>query len=258
MDGNNTKKIVEKIERGRKIRSKREQLLKKDKVPEKNLPSTYRGLGHNSRSIALCYFALQECDEGIAEFRTAADHYLSSIRSNYEDKDSIDRVEPVRLRYLLHVALLSGDDSRLRDATDSTSKLAKEYVAEHPDALHHYYYVVALAAEIQDTGDQKTYLDKLDEAIESINPDYVEKKLHVLYRAWWRILSGIVSRDEQVFDQGMTELLDYHAEFASSDSTSPKELVCLSGTALVVLARRKGLDVRVDSEYIPACVDELA
>lgn len=232
-------------------------MIEEGTVQKNKLTSAHRMVGHDSRAAAVYYLVLDECEEATHKFRTAATHYRNVVQLARKKSGSPEENEPVDLRYLLHVALLADDGTVIMNAADLTLGISSAYVKQY-SSLYHYYYVAALAAEIQETGDQQTYLDELDEVIEGINPDYVEKKLHVLYRAWWRVLSGIVSRDEQLFDQGMTELLDHHAEFASSNSTNPKDLVCLSGAALVALARRKGMDIRIESEYVPDCVYELA
>lgn len=248
--------IRKKIDRFQNLNERKRELHDTGEVPEENIPRTKRTIGNNSRAIALYHFKLEECNKEKSEFRTAVNYYLTSIEMSRARAELVDRNDPISIRYLLHAALLSGEEPLVKTAADLALETPSEYTEEY-SSLYHYYYVMALASVIADTGPTQEYLDHLDEEIDAINPAYVEDDLHVLYRAWWTTLQGIVTQDDQRLRAGITDLLAHHDETTAEDSTKAKDLVCISAVALLVLAHRHGLEVHVDSEYIPDCVDEL-
>lgn len=249
--------IREKIGRVRDVRERTRVLLKNGGVPKEKRPSTNRMIGNNSRSIALYHFKLGECDEGRDEFQTAVNSYQTAIELSRTRVDVVDRSDPIRVRDLLHMALLTGDSDLVETAAELALNTPSEYTDEY-SSLYHYYYVMALAGAITDTGSLKEYLQLLDTEIDAIDPAYVEDDIHVFYRTWWTTLEGIISREEQRVQAGITDLLAHHDDTAPEETTHPKELVCISATALLVLARWHGLEIHIDSEYIPECVYEFS
>ncbi|WP_255192249.1 Imm49 family immunity protein [Natronobeatus ordinarius] len=99
---------------------------------------------------------------------------------------------------------------------------------------------------LEDRGLEVEYLDELPDD----HPEY--------FGALWHALTGIVDRDEQAFEDGIAQFLEWHDDNVDFENkTSADDLVCLPVLTLVVLARRDGMDVSVDSPYVPDCVDDL-
>lgn len=248
----------EQIESANSQRERLKDLLDAGEVPEENVPRTRRMVGSDARAIGTYRLRLGECERAADEFRLAADHYRTALETTRDREDSLVRGEPIRLRDLLEVALLSGDDSLIEAASDLALETPLESAETLPDKPYHYYYPLAVAATIAETGGQQEYLERLDDAIEEIDPAHTEGDLRGYYRTRSSALSGVVSRDGAQFDSGLSELLSHHEKASSSESTQPDQLVCIGGSALIVLARRKGMDVRVDSPFVPECVFEIA
>lgn len=250
--------LSDKIDRTVSMREEAIDQIEDGDVPAENLPRAKRNLASDCRAIAVYQFVLGECSEGRAEFRAAADHYRTALELTRDRHDAPQKGEPIRLRMLLEAALLSGDDDLVEAAADLTLETPPSFVETYPVYDFYHYYAMALATAIAETGELESFLQRLDDAVEDLDPEHTEGDVRGHYRSRSSALAGIASRDEAQFDSGISDVLAHHAESSSLDSTQPKELVCIGGAALLVLARRKGMDVHVDSEFVPECVYEIA
>ena len=66
-------------------------------------------------------------------------------------------------------------------------------------------------------------------------------------------VQSVAERDQEKFDSALAELIDAHsrAEKWGLHRDSPEGFVCLPGLPLSKLAIERGLDVKIESEYLP-------
>ncbi len=120
-----------------------------------------------------------------------------------------------------------------------------EYPNHHRDLLHEYYYVKALAALLQDE-DARQYIANMRAFIEDLNPDLVQ-----YFEPLAIALEGIATHDTEQLHEAIEQLVEYHAADIADQPSSAQEYVCLPALALSKLAERHGLEVDIESEYIP-------
>lgn len=246
-------RIQDKIERFERMRNRTFESLDSDRVPEKNIPKAHRTIGRNSQAIGLYRLSLGDCNTSIDEFTISVEWYCTALHELRYRRDSAWESETNNVLDLLYSALLTGDDERHQNAAKMALDVPEEFVDRFPPT-YRYYYLKALAASILDTGVQHEYLDSLEETLADL-----DSTKHTFFEALWIALSGIEERDEDKFDTGVKQLLDWHHKQVDFENkTSANDLVCRQAATLMVLARQKGLDVHVDSEFIPDCVYELA
>lgn len=215
------------------VRSHREQLqdlLDSDDVPEENVPRTHRSMGAKNRSVGVYLLRIGECREAASEFGTATNHFVTALEMTRDRQDSPEMGEAIDLRKLLEFALLSGDDGLVETAADLALDTPSNFPDLHADYDFYHYYAMALAAAIAESETLEPHLVHLDDAVDDIDPEHTEGDVRGYYRSRYSALSGIASRDEAQFRSGISD----------------------------VLARRKGMDVRIDSEFVPECVYEIA
>lgn len=248
-------KIRGKLSRRKKLRMKLLKSLAENEVSEKNIPRRHRKVAQMSMSTGLYSFALSECDPGYSELQHATEWYRDAIREYRTRRDSPkDNFEgETTLLDYLYCALLSGDNELFTEAAG----LVRETEPEHYDRFDtqwRYSYTQALAALVLDAGDQREFLDDLERTI----PDHDDAHER-FFTALWIALAGIDEGDEGQFDDGVEQFLEWHdGQVDFENKTSAEDLVCKQVAALVVLARHRGMAVRVDSEYVPDCVYKVA
>lgn len=210
-------------------------------------------MGRQSQTIGLYRLNLGECDGAISEFERSVGWYSKTLQEFRTRRDSLGESEANNVLDLLYSALLSGDTELGHNAAEMALEVPGEFVDRFP-TIYRFYYMKSLAASILNTDDRQEYLDSLEESLVDTSDTQ-----HTFFEALWTALSGLEKADEDRFSTGVEQLLDWHHQQVDLENkTDAKDLVCRQGAALIVLARRKGVNVRVDSEYLPECVYELA
>lgn len=247
-------KIKDKLELQEKIKDRKFESLDKGRIPEENIPRAFLRFGDKYQKIGLYKLALGRCGDAIPDFGQSAEWYYKGAQETRTRRDSLsdDFEGGARLLKYLYSAILSGEERRLEQATTIAFETAESHYHHHSTEFR-YHFMTALAAEIQDTEDQRGHLDSLATTFEALPDDHRQ-----YFGALHGLLTGIVDRDEQAFDDGVDEFLHWHDDNVDFENrTSADDLVCLPVTALLVLARRKGMDAHVESPYVPEYVDEL-
>lgn len=208
-----------------------------------------------AQNVGLFRLVLEECDSAVDELGTASTWYRDSIQTFRQRRDSPSdnfEGETTLLNYL-YCALLADDGAVVSEA----AKIALNTDIDHYEGfstLWRYHYMNALAAIILDTGTQAEQLANLEETLDDLDGSHA-----AFFGALWRALAGIEARDADQFTAGIDQLLDWHdGKVDFETKTDPKDLVCRQAAALLVVARRNGMDVHVDSEYIPECVSNIS
>lgn len=246
--------IDHKIDLFERMLNSKVKKLKEESIPEGNIPDVYRSAGSKAQIIGLFKLSLGECDDAAATLTEATEWYRDAVVEFRARRDSpADNFEgETTLLDYLYCGLLCGDEELLGEGAE----YVRDTEPEHYDRFEtqwRYSYTQALAAIILDTGDQQEFLKDLEESIPA-HDDSHER----FFTALWTILSGIENRDRDQFSEGATQFLEWHdGQVDFKNKVSPKDLVCRQVAALIILARRNEMDVRLDSEYIPECVYEI-
>lgn len=246
--------VENKLQHREEFIKRRIDSLNSGKVPEENFPKVNLSIGNDYQQIALYKVALGDCKRAIPDFETATEWYYKGSQETRERRESLsdDFEGGVRLLKYLYSAILSGDDALLEQATEIAFETHESHYHQF-STVHRYHLMNALAATVQETGDQQHHLDELEATLDELPDDHPE-----YFGALWHALTGIVDRDEQAFEDGIAQFLEWHDDNVDFENkTSADDLVCLPVLTLVVLARRDGMDVSVDSPYVPDCVDDL-
>jgi len=247
-------KVEDKLQHREEFVKKRIDSLNSGKVPEENFPKVHLSIGNDYQQIALFKMALGNCKAAIPEFETSAEWYYDGARETRERRDSLseDFEGGTTLLKYFYSALLAGDEDLLTQATEIAFETEESHYHQFSET-HRYYLLNALAATVAETGDQQAYLDELEATLDDLPDDHDQ-----YFGGLWRALSGIVTDDTKLFSEGVDQFLDWHDNNVNFENkTSPEDLVCKQVVALLVLARRNGMDVHVDSPYIPDCVSDL-
>lgn len=227
--------------------------LESGTLPEENVPKGKRMAGDKLQSLGLYKLPLGECVDATAEFTRSAEWYIDSLEELRNRRNSTWESEANHALYVLYSGVLSGDPDIAHRAASIALDVPEKFVDRFP-TTYWYYLVKALAATVLDTGAQERYLNEMRETLDDL--DGTNK---TFFEALWEALSGIVHRNEQEFENGVERLLEWHdGKVDFENRTDANDLVSRQGVTLVVLARRTGMDVCIDSEYVPGCVYELA
>lgn len=224
-----------------------------NKIPIENVPKVQRKIGRNYQNTGMFELVLGDCGNSMSEFEESVEWYSRALEEFRNRRDSPWESEANNVLDLLHSALLSGHTEHREMAAEMALEVPEEFVDRFP-TTYRYFYMKALAASILETNEACQYLNSLEKELANL-----EGTKHTFFEALWLALSGIEQRDDKQFSEGIHQFLNWHDQQVDFENkTSAKDLVCRQAASLLVLARQKGLEVRIDSEYIPECVYELA
>ena len=247
--------VRDKIDLFERVVERKFESLDSGNVPEKNFPKLYRTMGMKYQALGLYKLSLEECDAAVSEFITATKWYRDSVRKFRQRRDSpSDNFEGgTTLLKFLYCAVFSREE----DLAIEASKLALETSIHHYRRFStewRYYYMKALAASILGTKEQEKYLNKMEQTLA-----HLDGTTKTFFEALWNSLSGLIDKDTERFCMGIKQILEWHdGKVDFENKTSAKDLVCQQAASLLVLAQQKGMEIRVDSEYIPECVYDIA
>lgn len=214
------------------------------KPSDESLASNYRALYLDYDNAATYALLIEDAERARYLFSQAAENALKFVRDAREYRKEIERdwweVEPEELEHALTRALLAGNDELLADAVGETEDLDELYLDEFPDNPTWYHRPRALAAVIDDE-DPRPYLEQLGAVADG-----------TFAQALLTIYEGLVDRNEQHVRSGIEQIVQYHERIVGSDPSERLEFINHIATALLVLARTRGLDISVDSEFIPS------
>jgi hypothetical protein len=226
----------------------REDLIDVESVPTP-LYNTAKAFEQLGRTAAL-YGAVEQSHRWFGE---AARFHHEQIRAYRLRRDMRSRrdwaSEPRRFVRALNAALLSHDEQLIEEiATDALGMdecYLDEFADEYTEFPTRYYNVKVKAARaLDDTDYAKELLDSLETEIERTDG---EGQFWRTLPTYYRSLVDGVGQDAQA---AVDEIVEYYTE-EHPDPDGPKHFVLDAACAAVVLARRHGLDVWVDSERLP-------
>ncbi|MFC7046022.1 Imm49 family immunity protein [Halobacteriaceae archaeon GCM10025711] len=230
--------------------------LENGEVVDESLYLAHGGLGDYSKELGVWSLIEGATAEAIEWFETAADHYTESIRERRVHREIIEKAawgnEPYALADAMFSAILSGDGDLIEDAARTALDADETYTEEFPGTTAWYYFAVGLAGVlIDEPTERERGLSGLRAAHDSL-----AAKFKQFFAGRITVLESFAANDAARVEEGLQTMLDDHADDAPANTTSPDELICVPAMALLVLARRRGLDVDVESEYLPDTLPE--
>ena len=97
-----------------------------------------------------------------------------------------------------------------------------------------------------DAEDQQEYVEKFQKSFAD------EELSHQRYfGAIASVLEGVVEEDEELLRDGLEILIDHHDEDTNDDPEGISDRVSRRVTALVMLAQQHGMDLDIESRYVP-------
>ncbi|KTG26688.1 Imm49 family immunity protein [Haloferax profundi] len=155
---------------------------------------------------------------------------------------------PITAEHALRDALLSADPRVVGAAVDEILELDESYLDDYPDMTTRYYHLIGLAHLLrEDTAQARTALASLRDSVEK-DDQFLG---NYFAEAFADALEGFLDHDEQLVQHALDSLTAYHEDVrGGGDGT--KELFDHYTGAYLLLARHRGMNVRIDSEYVPA------
>lgn len=242
------------IERAkRSIKEAKWELENLDSSKEQ-LSRTHSSIGDDLRRIGLYKLLLGELSSSEEKFEEATRKKL--LKYNYKSEYELEeygrtcwQTQMSVLEEVLYTALLARNDELTQKVVAEVTKLDSAYKNEYPKTVYCYYHVKALANVAIDSASQKEYIDALRESVAD-----EDAHLQQYFGAVAAILDGIRIGDETRVEDGLITLLDRHAEKREGKRSSLRDHVSRRPLALFLLARKRGLEIDIDSQYIPDTV----
>ncbi|MBC9987687.1 hypothetical protein E4P24_15110 [Haloferax sp. AS1] len=160
---------------------------------------------------------------------------------------------PISAEHALRDALLSADPRVVGAAVDEILELDESSLDDSPDMTTRYYHLTGLAHLLrEDTAQARTALASLRDSVEK-DDQYLGT---YFAQAFADALEGFLDHDEQLVQQALDSLTAYHEDVrGGGDGTT--ELLDHYTSAFLLLVRHRGMNVHIDSEYVPAAVYDI-
>lgn len=218
---------------------------------------------NRSRWIALGMLYLGEVEEAQEWLAMVAPAFVDASRRMLERIDTPETTaagpRPWSDLYKgIQAATLSGDDEVQAETVDGVRQLVTDPLVEKiPDSSHPYIGLIrTLTALLDDHGDADAAIEDLRERIAaSDDPDD-----EAFFAPPATAIDGLYQDDSELVRKGIDELLAWHDRVITSrdEHELVEEGIDPKAAMFLVLAHRRGLNVHVDSEYLPEAVYELA
>lgn len=213
--------------------------------------------------VGLGKLYLSEVGDASEWFANVSPGWIEDATAKWEFKlegDKQPRIDRLPWRHLyraLQSAVLSGDEAVIESSATAVRERA---TAPELDDLpgqehgHRAWIVRAFAALLLGRDDVPDYLEEARSRLDddSYHQGYFGSQVDAL--------EGIFEQDEVATREAIEDCLAFHAaSFTDNeDMHFVEEVVSADACTFIVLARQRGLDIHVDSEYVPEAVYELA
>lgn len=218
---------------------------------DRDEPEVLYTIARTNERIAECLAILDRTDESRSRFQTAAETFLECIEA-FETRDDEDdiRTLPVKITIALHCAFVA-------QAEDIATTLANKSVALSEEEMTTF----SLGSKPTAKEAFRTLTSQLWAAVYLNDPlaheildEYrkaarAENERFLLPMA--DIFEGFVTYDEEKVRDGIQRRISLHEERFADGYDSVHDAVAMTEAAFVHLAARKGIDVSVNSEFLP-------
>lgn len=205
--------------------------------------------------LAKCGALLGAVRQSREWFGEAARQYLEHVHAGRLRRDIRERSgwegEPRMLSRALNAALLSRDETRLAEIATVTLEMDESYLDafadEYLDSSAHFYNVKVRAALVLDDDQAPNLIEQFRERVARLtNPSQFWKSIPEYYQA-------LVDESAPAAEAALADLFEYYAE-EKPDPDDPGMYVLHTLCAHVLLARRCGLDVSLESDRLPSAL----
>lgn len=157
----------------------------------------------------------------------------------------------------LHAAVLSGDASLVRTVAETILDVEREQPYTMTDGTtttveldaDRYFYAKGFAAVALGESDLAAdYLDGLREANRDNDSDGTR---HLRMAAGVAFIDGMLSESAERVTEGIERMLDRHVRKLPGEPEVGEDAICIEATSFLVFAKENGLEVEVDTEFIP-------
>lgn len=146
-------------------------------------------------------------------------------------------------------ALLAGDRRLLEAVTEQVLTLSDDYPTEYAGTGEYYWKACTIASLVEDDpAAAREYLEDYVAVLEREDRDAHSK-------GFVRMQRGLIDSDPEQVLQGIRRMLEQY-EASADELPSRMELMSRPAAAHLLLARARGMDIDVDSEYLPAALNE--
>jgi hypothetical protein len=243
----------EQIERFERSMTRSKWKLENQDLGEESVSRVHGSIGRKEENIGLYRLLLGDVSAATERLEEAARRYALKYehKQTYEAEENDQATWQTQrsiLERLTYAALLSRDDALVEETAAKVDEL-DAYRRQFPEMAHKYHYTTALARVAADADDQQECVDAFSDSLADVKPDH-----QPYFSSLSTILDGIVSGDEATVHDGLEAFLDDYDEDRNDDPESLSDRVSKRATALYLLAKRRGVDVDIESRYVPDCL----
>lgn len=219
-------------------------------IPEDRYAIAYYSMGIDAMKVGLYQLVGGDISATQRWFERSTTYYIERVRKGQEFREELEKSywenEPMVFREAFYCAILSGSDTLRNEVATEALAMDDAYLTEFPTVVHDFYFVRALAAIVLERDDAREFVAQL-----LTNLDHLRPKLHAYFSALATIVTGITSDDAERATEGFEQLLEHHDDDIQGTPKGADKIVCLPAVALLVLARERGLNIEIESKYIP-------
>ncbi|MHC3381906.1 Imm49 family immunity protein [Haloarcula sp. H-GB5] len=208
-----------------------------------------RALSHEAREIVSCELLLgnvTEAREWAARLALANRSFIHQIETRTDEiSKSTLGTGGSRAMWGIFGAVLAGDERLI--ATLAAQMHSFEFIDRYTDPEEFYWCGSFLAALLADEpADAKHARNEFEQVLDDPGDHW---------RGTRDVQIGLIERDSDRVTNGIERILKHHREHVE-DMPRWRELLSLSASVYVLVARDYGLEIDIESEYLPDAIRE--
>jgi hypothetical protein len=220
---------------------------------EKNIPpvSGLRALSHKAVEVASCELRLGNTSAAREWFARAAYANIAFLDLFVERWDDLTKSKQSdggnRAQVGIYSAVLAGDSRLIGELTEQVLNLTDDYPSNYGGTGEYYWKACTVASLLRDDNAaaedfRQAYFGVLDDT-----------RPHAI--ALSETQRGLIRSERKAVETGIQRLVDHH-DSVYEEMRPWNQLVNKAGAAHLLIARNRGMDINVDSEYFPPALDE--
>ncbi|MFC6732362.1 Imm49 family immunity protein [Haladaptatus sp. DYSN1] len=155
----------------------------------------------------------------------------------------------------IRTALLAADPRVVGATATEILALEESYLDQYPHEMTRYWRLTGLAAFL--LGDTEHAHAALETVSETFASESEEVSVDPLGEALSDILDGLLADNATAAQRGLDALDQSHRVQVPDDPYASEDVLDHYTSAYLVLARHRGMDIRVENEYVPTAVYEI-